>query len=276
MGQRSALWTRREEGEEGLRAELPRCPPGRLIFRAEVFTHPSAPGAAVISRRFVPLPLGLFISGSRRPLPRLMCTGPGFQSDGARAELSPGTSQWHCPLRMINEPADSSDAASCSGAWPGWGRRCSHQAQAPRHCPQGTHLPQCQTGGWHPPTPGRNRREREMALGRPRCSPAPSTLRLRETWKGRLSRSLSWDSVYLGSSRPWPWEIRSSAHDPVGWKFLLWPRLNQTQAFAALSPRRPHEWHPLSPSGRRGNVWSGRQCGQGFVGYWRKWDRNKS
>lgn len=182
--------------------------------------------------------MGLFISGSRRPLPRLMCTGPGFQSDGARAELSPGTSQWHCPLRMINEPADSSDAASCSGARPGWGRRCSHQAQGPVHKALTSPSARQEAGI---PQPQEETDEREMALGRPRCSPAPSTLRLQETWKGRLSRSLSWDSVYLGSSRPWPWEIRSSAHDPVGWKFLLWPRLNQTQAFAALSPRRPHE-----------------------------------
>lgn len=164
-----------------------------------------------------------------------MCTGPGSQSDGATAELSPGTSQWHCPLRMINEPADSSNAASCSGAVPGLGEALF--SPTPGSYPRGTHLPQCQTGGWHPPTPGRNRQERWHRAGR--CSLASRILRPQEPWKGCLFLSLSWARFHLGISRPWPWEMRSSAHAPWAGTFLFGLNLTKHKHLPHCPPGDP-------------------------------------
>lgn len=93
----------------------------------------------------------LFISGSGQPLPWAECAlGLDFNQMGPWQSCPGGPHGGNAPLGMINEPADSRNAAQL--LWGAGVRRvgkgCSHQSQDP--VPEALPLPQCQTIAWHP------------------------------------------------------------------------------------------------------------------------------
>lgn len=175
-----------------------------------------------------------------------MCTGPGFQSDGATAELSRGTSQRQCPLGMINEAADSRHAAQLLWGVGVHGVEKGVFSPVPGSCHRGTPPPLVPDNSLALPEPGK-KRAGEVALCRPHCSPASRTLTRRGTRKGRCPYCCLRTGVYLSISQPGRGKhTRPSAHSPHGWEVpSAGLTLLTVRAFATLPPRSFHKQHPL-------------------------------
>lgn len=132
------------------------------------------------------LPVVLFILGSGRPLPRAECAlGLDFNQMGPWQSCPWGPHQSNAPLRMINEPTYSRNAAQllCGANTHGARRGCSHQSQ--HSVTEELPLPQCQIIAWHSPAPGRHMQERWCSAG-PTAVLLLRVLRLPGTWKSCL------------------------------------------------------------------------------------------
>ena len=108
-----------------------------------------------------------------------VCTGLGFQSDGARQSCPQGPHSRDAPLGMINEPADSRNAAQL--LWGAGMRGAAKRVFSPIPASVTEDLPfplPCQTIAWHFLAPGRSiHGDGTMQVC---CSPASRTLRQKE------------------------------------------------------------------------------------------------
>lgn len=179
----------------------------------------------------------LFIPGSGQPLPWAECAlGLDFNQMGPWQSCPGGPHGSNAPLGMMNEPADSSNAAQL--LWGAGVRRvgkgCSPQSQDP--VTEELPLPQSQTIAWHP-QPQKETTKRESAMQAP-----PLTC----FWSPRVGRNLEGPPVpiaglvhsFISESLGLDGEEHIfSLAAPMARKFLLLSNLSQGKRICNSVPQ---------------------------------------